>query len=39
MFTTKEVSAWIGNVAVIHHYDGILLVEWGNTDKRLFIEA
>jgi hypothetical protein len=37
MFTTKEVNAWIGNVAVIYKDGGCLLIDWTNVDKRLFI--
>jgi len=40
MFYITDVIGWLGNVggvAVVKTYGGYLLVDWGNSSKRLFI--
>jgi hypothetical protein len=37
MFSKKDVIGWIGNVAVIKADGGYMLVDWLNSDKRLFV--
>lgn len=38
MFRTKDIIFWLWNVAVFDDHDGgYLLVDWGDTEKRMLI--
>lgn len=37
MFNSKDVIGWIGNMAVVKAVDGVWLVDWGNSSKRIFV--
>lgn len=37
MFTSNNIIGWIGNIAVIKAADGYWLVDWANSNKRLFV--
>ena len=37
MFNSKNVIGWIGNMAVVPASDGVWLVDWGNSDRRIFV--
>ena len=37
MFSSKDVIGWIGNMAVVPTDGGVWLVDWGNSDKRIFV--
>lgn len=37
MFNAKDVIGWIGNMAVVKAVDGVWLVDWSNSRKRIFV--
>lgn len=36
MFSSKDVTGWLGNMAVIPAEGGVWLVDWG-TGRRIFV--
>jgi hypothetical protein len=37
MFNIKDVIGWIGNLAVVKANGGYWLVNWANSNNRLFV--